>query len=41
MMDSLVAPKMPSLMNTLVMCDRRRDMQSITGEVGISFAAIQ
>ena len=47
MIDGLVAPKMPRLMknvkvvNTLVMCIRRRDLQSIASEMGISFRALQ
>ena len=29
------------VVQTLVMCDRRRDMQSIASEVGICFGAVQ
>ena len=29
------------VMHTLVMCDKRRDLQSIASEVGISFGAVQ
>ena len=29
------------VMHTLVICDRRRDLQSIASEVGISFGAVQ
>ena len=29
------------VVHTLVMCDRRRDLRSIAGEVGISFGAVQ
>ena len=29
------------VMHTLVMCDKRRDLQSIANEVGISFGAVQ
>ena len=29
------------VMHTLIMCDRRRDLRSITSQVGISFRAIQ
>ena len=28
-------------MHTLVMCDRRQDLQSIASKVGISFGAVQ
>ena len=42
MMQGLATPKMPSLIvHNLVMCDRRRDLQSIASEVGISFGAVQ
>ena len=30
-----------NVVHTLVMCDRRRDLQSIASEVGISFGAVQ
>ena len=42
-MDGLAAPKRLPLMkiHTLVMCDRRRDLRSIAGEVAISFGAVQ
>ena len=43
MMDSLdaTADKNVTVMHTLVMCDKMRDLRSIASELGISFVAVQ
>ena len=47
MMDGLAAPKIPLLIknvkvvNTLVMCDRGRDVRGIASEVDICFGSVQ
>ena len=45
MMDGLAAPKIPLLIkmsrNTLVMCDRVRDVRGIASEVDICFGSVQ